>query len=201
MDKARAVQAYYDSIAPSYQPASERFLWSIVRNREVAALFAMLGNVSGRDVLELGCGAGFYTRLLLDRGARHVFAVDISQKMLAELPQEKVTPVLGDAAVVDPGRTFDVMLSAGMLEFVTDPVAVFKNAVRYAAPGAKLVVLYPSTGVLARGYQWFHRRHGLAVSVFSSSAIGAAAEQAGWRVEATAKAGPYSACAKLIGPR
>ena len=65
------VEAYFSNAASAYQAASRRALWRKVREREARAVVQTIGDVAGRDVLELGCGAGFYTRLLLERGARH----------------------------------------------------------------------------------------------------------------------------------
>src|ERR1700736_5219994 len=44
--------------------------------------FAVLGDVVGRTILELGCGSGINSVLLARRGAR-VVAVDISHSLIA----------------------------------------------------------------------------------------------------------------------
>lgn len=192
------VKSYFDGVAGGYQSASKGGLWSRVRDAEQRSLMDMLGPVSGGDVLELGCGAGFYTRLLLAEGARHVWAVDFSEPMLRELPKRGVTPIQGDATTVDAGRTFRLMVSAGMLEFVPDPAAVLRNAARHAEPGAVLAILHPTRGILGWAYQRFHRRNGIEISLFDAAAIQHLAAGAGWEVAATAKAGPYSSVAQLI---
>lgn len=45
-------------------------------------LWALLGNVQGKQVLDAGCGTGYLTRQLHDRGA-HVTGVDLSAEMIA----------------------------------------------------------------------------------------------------------------------
>jgi SAM-dependent methyltransferase len=201
MTEPRKVEAYFSDVAAGYHAASEGRVWGAVRRREARAVEALLGPLEGRDVLELGCGAGFYTRRLLARGARHVHAIDVSERMLAQLPGERVTPILGDAAAVDAGRRFDVMLSAGMLEFVPDPAAALRNAARHAAPGARLVILYPTRSVLGGLYRRFHRRHGLSISLFDRPGIEELARASGWLLETIVRAGPYSATARLVrGP-
>jgi ubiquinone/menaquinone biosynthesis C-methylase UbiE len=194
---ARQVQSYFDKVASGYQRASQNPLWGSVRRYELQALLRMAGPVAGCEVLELGCGAGFYTRLLLAEGARHVHAVDVSERMLAELPRANVTPLHGDAATVDTGRTFALLVSAGMLEFVPDPVAVLRNAARLAAPGAILAILFPTSGLLGRAYRRFHRGHGLEIRLFSELDVRRLAADAGWSVARLERAGPYSACARL----
>jgi SAM-dependent methyltransferase len=192
------VKSYFDRVADGYQSGSKGGLWSFVRTQEQTALLRMAGDVSGCDVLELGCGAGFYTRLLLAQGARHVFAVDFSERMLAELPKQSITPIQGDAALVDAGRQFDLIVSAGMLEFVPDPVAVLRNAARHATPGATLAILYPTAGLLGRAYRRFHRGHGFSIHLFDARRLRAIAAESGWAVAATSRAGPYSGTARLL---
>src|SRR5882672_9265378 len=118
----RAVE-YFSGQAAGYQARSMRPPWAWIRAREARAVRSFLGDVSGLDVVELGAGAGFYTREILRMGARHVWAVDISAAMLAELPRGSVTPVLGDAATVRLGRRVSVLLCSGLLEFVPDRAA------------------------------------------------------------------------------
>ena len=154
------VETYFSSVASAYQTASDKILWRMVREREARAVLQAIGDVAGRDVLELGCGAGFYTRLLLERGARHVHAVDLSRQMLDQLPAGAVTAWQGDATTIDPGRRFPVLLSAGMLEFVPDPLAVLRHAAQLACPDGAFTILYPTDTFLGRAYRRFHRRHG-----------------------------------------
>jgi ubiquinone/menaquinone biosynthesis C-methylase UbiE len=191
------VRSYFDEVAGGYQTASKGAVWGILRRREERALMRMAGQVAGRDVLELGCGAGYYTRVLLAAGARHVWAVDLSERMLAQLPQQGVTPLLADATAVEPGRKFDLLLSAGMLEFVPDPVAALHNAARLANSGARLAILYPTASLLGRAYRRFHRGHGLAIRLFDRAGLHKLAASTGWTVEESVAAGPYSACSRL----
>lgn len=197
MTSSRPVQSYFDAVATGYNGASGGWLWRGIRSRETAAFLDVLGPVSGKDVLELGCGAGFYTRQLLAHGARHVWAVDFSAPMLAELPKEHVTAIHGDAALVDPHRTFDLIASAGMLEFVPDALAVLRNAARLANPGGTLALLYPTDTVIGRGYRRFHRRNGMEIRLFSRATLEDLAVHSGWTIASTRAAGPFSAAARL----
>jgi SAM-dependent methyltransferase len=192
------VEAYFTGVAATYQSASKGGLWNMVRQREADRYMALVGDVRGRDLLELGCGAGFYTRLLLAKGARHIWGVDLSQRMLDELPREGVTPLLGDATAVDPGRRFDLMVSAGMLEFVPDAGAALRHAASLANPDAAFFILYPTLSLFGRAYQRFHRRNGLSITLFDTAGMRHMAKTAGWRLDEVRAAGPYSACARLV---
>lgn len=51
-------------------------------NRPPSDLLALLPDVNGRRVLDLGCGAGQLARHLATRGAAEVIGVDVSERML-----------------------------------------------------------------------------------------------------------------------
>jgi ubiquinone/menaquinone biosynthesis C-methylase UbiE len=191
------IETYFSSVAGGYQRASTSALWRKVRDREAEAVVRLLGDVRDHDVVDLGSGAGFYTRLLLEQGARHVVAIDLSQAMLDQLPDTGVTPVLGDGATVALERRYETIVSAGMLEFVPDAEAALRNAARMAEPKARMVVLYPTLSLLGRAYRRFHRRNGLSITLFSPADIARLATCTGWRIEASSAAGPYSACTRL----
>ena len=60
----------------------ERFGAGWERAAEHADLVALLPDVNGRRVLDLGCGAGQLARHLATRGAAEVIGVDVSERML-----------------------------------------------------------------------------------------------------------------------
>lgn len=68
---------------------------------------------SGASILELGSGTGRMTRRLLDFGCR-VTAVDNSQEMLAEVPQQ-ANRIVSDIESLELGSTFDIILLASVL--------------------------------------------------------------------------------------
>jgi SAM-dependent methyltransferase len=158
---------------------------------------SMLDDVAGLEVLELGAGAGFYSRELTHRGARQVWAVDISSAMLAALPAGRITPVLGDAATIRLERRFSVLLSTGMLEFVDDPAAVIANAAHHAEPGACFVILAPRASILGQLYRGFHRSHGIDVRLFDRNWFATFAPRSGWQVRTIAQVAPFSLIVRL----
>lgn len=197
MPAKTSVESYFSTVASQYQQASNNRAWGYLRRRESDALMSMIGDVAGAEVLELGCGAGFYTRRLLASGARGVVAVDLSAAMLEQLPKQYVRPIQADAAQVDPGRKFGLMLSAGMLEFVERPAAALANAARHAEDGARLALLFPLNNMLGRAYRRFHRSHGMEIALFDRERIEKLATGAGWRLTRYVPAGPFSAAALL----
>ncbi|MFE6224854.1 class I SAM-dependent methyltransferase [Streptomyces sp. NPDC057854] len=55
----------------------------VIRYGEVPSVLDMVGDVTGRTVLDVACGTGFYSRELKRRGAADVLGVDISSEMIA----------------------------------------------------------------------------------------------------------------------
>jgi SAM-dependent methyltransferase len=192
------VAEYFASQAAGYHRKSLRFPWAWSRAREARAVRLLGGAVAGLDVLELGAGAGFYTRELIRRGARWVWAVDLSAAMLAGLPRGPVTPIVGDAATICLGRGFPLVLSSGMLEFVEDPASVLANAARHAEPGARFVVLAPRRSLLGYLYRWFHRFHGMNIHLFCDQWFERVAPRQGWRVSSILRVPPFSLAVQMF---
>ncbi len=176
---ASVVLAYFERQAPAYGAASAAGLWAWQRRREAAALATLAGEVEGRAALDLGCGAGFYAVRLADSGARPVVAVDASPSMIAAIADPRIEAVVGDAAIVALNRRFQLVLLAGLLEFVSDPIAVLANARRCLEPGGVVVALVPPDNFAGRLYRRFHRRHGFAVALFDRPRFAAISERAG----------------------
>jgi len=148
-------------------------------------------------ILDLGAGAGFYTRLFLARGAREVTAVDSSPGMVEMLCAPGIIPILSDAATVSLESRFKRIVCAGLLEFVQEPEAVLANARRLASDHAWLVVLVPGSGLGGRAYRLFHRRHGIRIRLFSRDRLAELARETGWELRATVSAGPLAIAAGM----
>lgn len=103
---------------------------------------------AGRQVLDLGCGAGYGTRYLA-AVADHVVGIDISHAAVAYASArygdlDNIRFVQGDAARlgVRPAR-FDVVCSFETIEHVPDVNAYLREVTRVLAPGGVFVVSTP----------------------------------------------------------
>lgn len=116
--------------------------WGVWRVPE--SQLGSLGDVEGRDVLELGCGAAQWTLALLERGARAV-GVDLSEQQLAHavmLARPKATGVAlvqGDAERLPfESRAFDIVFcDHGAIVFAS-PDKTVAEASRVLRPGGVL---------------------------------------------------------------
>lgn len=139
----RANASFWDSYAPSYQAEHAHelgdvaFVWCPEGVSEDSV--GLLGDVAGRTVLDVGCGAGQTTRWLLARGAR-VAAFDLSLEQLRLAPPG--LPLVQADAEALPFRdgSFDVVCSAyGALPFVADAARVMREVARVLRPGGRWV--------------------------------------------------------------
>ncbi|MEU8360767.1 class I SAM-dependent methyltransferase [Nonomuraea sp. NPDC048882] len=147
---SRANRGWWDGNADDYQVEHGGFLrdsgfvWGPEGLDEAAA--RLLGEVRGRRVLEIGCGAAQCARWLVSQGAR-VAAFDISHRQLRHSQRLddatglRVPVVQADAESLPFGpASFDVACSAyGALPFVADPLAVFREVRRVLRPGGRFV--------------------------------------------------------------
>jgi SAM-dependent methyltransferase len=120
------------------------FVWCPERLREQDA--HLLGDVGGRRILEVGCGAAMCSRWLVGRGA-HPVAFDLSAGMLrharagGDRTGISVPLVQADAQYL-PFRdaTFDVAFTAfGAIAFVADSARVMREVARVLRPGGRWV--------------------------------------------------------------
>jgi ubiquinone/menaquinone biosynthesis C-methylase UbiE len=110
-------------------------------------MLAMLGNVEGKRVLDLGCGEGGYAREMARRGA-HVIGVDGSER-LVKLAVERArsemidVPVLhANASALDgvESASFDVVVAAMSLMDVEDYAGAIKETCRVLSAGGELIM-------------------------------------------------------------
>jgi ubiquinone/menaquinone biosynthesis C-methylase UbiE len=120
-----------------------------------------LGASPGERGLELGCGPGTWTPLLVSR-SRAVTAVDISGRMLDQcrrnLPSNSITFVQGDAAQVPIDGRFDRAISIRMLEYTPEWAKILARLGEVVMPGGRIVIVTKTKLSVWRGTgreRWF----------------------------------------------
>jgi 2-polyprenyl-3-methyl-5-hydroxy-6-metoxy-1,4-benzoquinol methylase len=123
---------------------------TISRDRLTRCLGGAPETLGGLSVLEAGCGAGRFTEILLDAGAR-VLALDLSSAVEANLETCRGRPGYFVAqadllkAPVAPG-SFDVVLCLGVVQHTPDPERTIRALASYVKPGGRLVLDHYSYG-------------------------------------------------------
>lgn len=150
VESARANRSWWDAGAGAYLAehgdflGDARFVWGPEGLTEAEA--GLLGDVSGRRVLEVGAGAAQCSRWLLAAGADPV-ALDVSGEMLRRGREAgraaglEVPTVQADAAQLPfAAGAFDLACSAyGGVPFVADSGAVMREVARVLRPGGRWV--------------------------------------------------------------
>ena len=111
---------------------------------EWPSLRAMLPELRGRKVLDLGCGYGWFCRWAREQGADHVLGLDVSEKMLARARAETADPAIvyqiADLERLDlPAALFDLAYSALALHYVENLAGMLAAVDRALAPDGSLV--------------------------------------------------------------
>jgi len=126
--------------------------WGLFETPE--SQLGVLGDVSGLDVIELGCGTAFFVAWLARRGAR-VVGVDPTPVQLetARRMQEAAGlhfPLIEANAekVPLPDGSFDLVVSEYGASHFADPYQWIPEAARLLRPGGRLVFLRNSTLVI-----------------------------------------------------
>ncbi|GAA0626572.1 class I SAM-dependent methyltransferase [Kribbella sandramycini] len=129
----------YATLANRY----DRWNLSIAGQFQQAAVLAEVGDLSGRTVLDVGCGTGFYSRLFAAQGAERVVGVDLSAEMIAvarSFPDE-IEYLLGDATLGALDGRFDLVAALWLVnhaETRADLDAMIKG---FATAGHELLLV------------------------------------------------------------
>lgn len=111
----------------------------------------LAGNLTGKHVLDLGCGEGYVSRLIRKRNAESVIGIDISANMI-ELARKAATSgnehyycsnVL--EAEVYKSETFDLVLAVFLFNYLTieDSGELLKRIYLTLKPGGRFIFTIP----------------------------------------------------------
>ena len=111
---------------------------------EWPALMALLPDLRGLNVVDLGCGYGWFCRWAREQGAETFLGLDGSQKMLERAKSSSTDPAItyakADLEDLDlPGASFDLAYSSLTLHYVQNLAGLFEKVHRALRPGAYLI--------------------------------------------------------------
>ncbi|WP_437659895.1 class I SAM-dependent methyltransferase [Sorangium sp. So ce1182] len=111
---------------------------------EWPALRALVPDLTGLRVVDLGCGFGWFCRWARENGAAHVLGVDVSERMLqrarSTTSDEAIVYAQTDLERLDlPEATFDFAYSSLALHYIENLGGLLASVHRALTPGARLV--------------------------------------------------------------
>jgi ubiquinone/menaquinone biosynthesis C-methylase UbiE len=115
------MSAQYDTVGTKFIQCTE--MHDSRPYTEGHTFFKLIGELGGKEVLDLACGHGYYTRQFKERGAAQVVGVDISDQMLCVARNSETQTPLGikylhcDVADMDVLGSFDVITAAQLFPY------------------------------------------------------------------------------------
>jgi 2-polyprenyl-6-hydroxyphenyl methylase / 3-demethylubiquinone-9 3-methyltransferase len=100
--------------------------------------------LSGKNVLDIGCGGGILAESMAERGAREVLGIDLAGKPLGVarlhalergVANVSYREVAAEALAAESPAAFDVITCMEMLEHVPEPALIVQAAGRLVRPG------------------------------------------------------------------
>jgi SAM-dependent methyltransferase len=162
--KERALR-YFLERARDYHRIVERGPLKFFRRRERNAVLELASFRPSESMLDVGCGQGFYAMEAVRRGMV-VSALDVLPSMVLPLASRVNEAIVGDIEDFRPGKQFDCVVCAGVLDFVLDPHQAFINLSRLVAPGGRLVLLVPRAGPAGLVYRLEKLSLGIQINFF-----------------------------------
>ncbi|MFA0811952.1 class I SAM-dependent methyltransferase [Microbulbifer epialgicus] len=125
MDQSISTEAIYNAQAVNWL-RSEKIMLSDYTARP--CVLQELGDVAGQHILDIGCGEGYISRMIMESGASSLFGLDVSAEMIcqaksmaAELGLHKANYEVGDAVNFNQySRTqFDQVIAVFLFNYLT----------------------------------------------------------------------------------
>jgi 2-polyprenyl-3-methyl-5-hydroxy-6-metoxy-1,4-benzoquinol methylase len=128
----------FDAIYETHKGPITRFVdnfWRGVVQKRLELNVEILGPLTGKSVLDVGCGSGRFCLAFADRGAARVLGVDFAASMIDLAREAAARAGLEDRCefrvgafpdVVNDGP-FDVCTANGFFDYVAEPVTMIRS--------------------------------------------------------------------------
>jgi len=147
---------------PSFFESYSQLRWGetgLNKVMEEPAIRSLMPDLTGKRVLDLGCGFGHVARYARRMGAAEVLGVDISDRMIEAARQATDDPAITYAVVAMqdikpmPGQ-FDVIISSMALQYIDDYATVVKTMAELLTVGGSFLfsIEHPIYTCLLQGW-------------------------------------------------
>lgn len=170
----------YNQIAEQYKKAKAH-PW---RSRgELFSLMNLIGDLAGKQVIDLACGEGWLTRHLCKRGAARVVGIDLSEAMIELACSQETQEPLGiqyrveDAQSTKSSEIFDLVVSNWLLVYAhtrEELAAMCRGMAQRAKPGGRFVTLTANPALYSmQSHPPDYRKYGFEIRLADSVYEGA----------------------------
>jgi ubiquinone/menaquinone biosynthesis C-methylase UbiE len=161
------IRAYWSKRAETFDQSTGHRIEDTAEAPAWQALFrAVFGDVTDKRVLDLACGTGEISRMLLAMGA-HVTGVDFAEPMLnrarAKHAGKPFRGVMADVEdlKLEPDVSFDAVIARHLVWTLVNPHAAFAEWRRVLKPGGRLLIVdgdWINTPPVGRVLRWAAER-------------------------------------------
>jgi 2-polyprenyl-3-methyl-5-hydroxy-6-metoxy-1,4-benzoquinol methylase len=121
-----------------YNYRKERF-----GKERVRLLERYCGSLSGKKVLDVGCGNGYFLSVLKETGARCAGS-EFSEKLRKYTVEKTGVPVYGESLEEFPDKDFDIITIFDVIEHIENPVPFISAALNLLKPGGHILIYTPN---------------------------------------------------------
>ena len=134
---------FYENFADEFD--SKMNMYDTNKRLDVIFNELLVENISGKKLLDAGCGTGWFSKLACQRGAR-VTSMDLGEKLLSKVAlkcqSQRVIGSILDMPFDD--NSFDIIISSEVIEHVPEPAKALKELFKVLKPGGKLILTTPN---------------------------------------------------------
>lgn len=112
---------------------------------ERPSTMALLGDLQGKDVIDMGCGSGEYAQWLLEQSVGRLTCIDISEEMIDLVKNKFGLNVhaycqnLSQGLPLEKDNIADVIVCPLVLHYIENLTPVFESVCRVLKPGGYIV--------------------------------------------------------------
>ncbi len=134
---------FYEEFASQFDAAMNRY--DLETRVKVIFDVVLTEDLTGKLLLDDGCGTGWFSKAAVERGAR-VTSLDVGEKLLLEVKKKCSSEcVVGDALELSfADNTFDIIVSSEMIEHTVKPSQATSEMFRVLKPGGILALTCPN---------------------------------------------------------
>jgi len=139
-----AQERFYERFADRFDAAMDRY--DLARRLWVVFDVLLAGeDLTGRRLLDAGCGTGWFSQAAAERGAR-VTSLDVGPDLLAQVARKCATQrVIGDlSALAVADGAYDYVVASDVIEHTARPEAAIRELLRVLRPGGLAAVTVPN---------------------------------------------------------